>query len=412
MCNYLFQSIFIGLLVIANFCIPRLGYSLEPDEVLVVANRRMAGSINIAKYYMTIRSIPETNFLALSLTKSEVISREDYKDGIRDKVLLKINRLKKEQRIAAVVLIRGIPLKIAPPVPVFDSVEKKITARSPEKGGQMKELVPGNIDEKKENIGKEVKKLLNTNMKAAVDSELALVKAGSYELDGWIENPYFLGFQEKKQSLTKDQVLLVCRLDGPDIETVYRIIDDSVQAEKTGLQGKAYFDARWPENNHNKRSGYTLYDKSLHGAAKIVKNRMEVVLNEQEQLFAERSCPDAALYCGWYSLAQYIDSFDWQKGAVGYHIASAECSTLRDNKRPLWCSKMLEKGAAATIGPVYEPYVQGFPLPELFFGYLIEGYFSLGEAFLISLPYLSWQTVLIGDPLYQPFSPMEEMDKR
>lgn len=65
---------------------------------------------------------------------------------------------------------------------------------------------------------------------------------------------------------------------------------------------------------------------------------------------------------------------------------------------------MLEKGVAATIGPVHEPYVQGFPLPELFFGHLVEGYMSLGEAYLISLPFLSWQTILIGDPLYRPFA--------
>ena len=70
---------------------------------------------------------------------------------------------------------------------------------------------------------------------------------------------------------------------------------------------------------------------------------------------------------------------------------------------------MLAKGAAATIGPVYEPYVQGFPLPEIFFGFLVEGYMSLGEAYLVSLPYISWQTILVGDPLYQPFKPLKEV---
>jgi uncharacterized protein (TIGR03790 family) len=66
---------------------------------------------------------------------------------------------------------------------------------------------------------------------------------------------------------------------------------------------------------------------------------------------------------------------------------------------------MLERGIAATIGPVNEPYVQAFPLPELFFPLLAEGYLSLGETYLVTLPYLSWQIVLIGDPLYQPFKP-------
>ena len=205
--------------------------------------------------------------------------------------------------------------------------------------------------------------------------------------------------------MTTDQVLLVSRLDGPDTQTVYRIINDSLQAEKTGLQGKAYFDARWPISKASKPTGYALYDTSIHKAAQAVAKRMVVVLDAKEQLFPEKSCPAAALYCGWYSLGKYIDSFTWQQGAIGYHIASSECASLKEANSPLWCLKMLEKGVAATVGPVYEPYVQGFPPPELFFGQLIEGYLSLGESYLVSLPFLSWHMVLIGDPLYQPFAP-------
>jgi uncharacterized protein (TIGR03790 family) len=64
---------------------------------------------------------------------------------------------------------------------------------------------------------------------------------------------------------------------------------------------------------------------------------------------------------------------------------------------------MLEKGIAATLGPVGEPYVQAFPPPEIFFGFLVDGYLSLAEVYIISLPHLSWKMALIGDPLYQPF---------
>ena len=43
--------------------------------------------------------------------------------------------------------------------------------------------------------------------------------------------------------------------------------------------------------------------------------------------------PDAALYCGWYSLAKYVDAFDWKPGAVAYHLASSEAHTLRGSAR-------------------------------------------------------------------------------
>ncbi|MCP4338963.1 MAG: hypothetical protein GY799_08755 [Desulfobulbaceae bacterium] len=42
----------------------------------------------------------------------------------------------------------------------------------------------------------EIDQLRNSNIRAAVDSELALVQAGAYELDGWVQNPYFLGLQK------------------------------------------------------------------------------------------------------------------------------------------------------------------------------------------------------------------------
>ncbi len=335
---------------------------------------------------------PKINFLALSLTINETMSREEYDRILKKKVLDALKALGAKNRIEAIVLIYGIPLKVAPPRPDRETVERIERLK---KNNASQQQGQASLQEKLDNI----------NMRAAVDSELALVRAGDYELDGWVKNPYFLGFKRADLLLGKDQVLLVSRLDGPDPATVRRIIDDSLQVEKTGLDGKAYFDARWPESDKKNLSGYKLYDQSIHRAAALVQERMEVLVDAQESLFPPKSCPKAALYCGWYSLASYVDSFTWQKGAIGYHIASAECSSLKETSRPLWCLKMLEKGVAATVGPVYEPYVEGFPLPELFFGTLAEGYLSLGESYLVSLPFLSWQTILIGDPLYQPFAP-------
>jgi uncharacterized protein (TIGR03790 family) len=63
---------------------------------------------------------------------------------------------------------------------------------------------------------------------------------------------------------------------------------------------------------------------------------------------------------------------------------------------------MLEKGVAATLGPVAEPYVMAFPYPDVFFSCLISGN-SLIECYAVSNPFWSWQMVLIGDPLYHPF---------
>ena len=118
-------------------------------------------------------------------------------------------------------------------------------------------------------------------------------------------------------------------------------------------------------------------------------------------LFGENTCPQTALYCGWYSLAKYVDSFEWTRGSVGFHMASSECVSLKASNRAFWCKNILERGAVATVGPVGEPYIQGFPMPEIFFNLLTEGRLTLAEAYLVALPYLSWKMILVGDPLYR-----------
>ena len=402
----------VRLLLFLLFCVSStFAFGLEPDEVLVVANKDMAGSVELANYYMEKRDIHPTHLLSLSLSLDESMSRQEYDEVLAQEVLTLLEKLKPSSRISAIVLMYGVPLKVAPPLP-GDPAKEKIRGYRDQQGefNNKEDELAAEAGEEKKNLAEKIRELLNMNQRAAVDSELSLVKADHYTLEGWIKNPYYVGYQGQDLRIKKNQVLLVCRLDGPDLKTVYRIIDDTIWAEKQGLHGRAYFDARWPvpaAESTEPLDGYRFYDQSLHKAADITEKRMPVVLDESEGLFAVQDCPEAALYCGWYSLGKYVDSFTWQRGAVGYHIASSECTTLRRQESTVWCKQMLEKGVAATIGPVHEPYVQGFPVPHVFFSYLLEGYMSLGESYLVSLPYISWQMVLVGDPLYQPFSPVE-----
>lgn len=350
-------------------------FALAPQEVLVIANGAVKGSVTLAEYYLGARSIPRENLLILQTDTAESCSRTTYNQTIRQPVLKFLRKRLKTQRIRCLVSVFGIPLKI-------DSTKTD------------------NNEQK--------------TSRAAVDSELSLVLSGNYPLSGWQPNPYFLGFQRRKTLLKKDAVLMVSRLDGPDQKTVRRIIDDSLWSEQNGLEGQACIDARWKKKPDQKNlEAYALYDAALNTAAEAIQKsgRMAVRLDSSKQLFGQNDCPQTALYCGWYSLATYIDAFTWQPGSIGYHIASAECTTLKQPQSSVWCKRMLEEGVAATIGPVNEPFVQGFPRPDIFFSHLIEGYLSLAECYIISLPYLSWQMVLVGDPLYLPFHPHDNLYK-
>src|SRR5262249_15600916 len=91
------------------------------------------------------------------------------------------------------------------------------------------------------------------------------------------------------------------------------------------------------------------------------------------------------------------------RGAVAYHIASAEAVSLRNPQAKFWCKRMLDEGVAATLGPVGEPYTIGFPKPAEFFGFLATGKYTLVECYAKTVLLTSWMTVLVGDPLYNPY---------
>ncbi len=234
---------------------------------------------------------------------------------------------------------------------------------------------------------------------ASVDSELALLwEQGNHSLRGARPNPMYwrLAYAKTRPANTPAEIIMTARIDGPSVADALRIIKDSIETEKVGLKGKFYIDAG---------GKYPPYDVHLKNLAKIVKKhtKIPVVLDTKKSLFAPGSCPDAALYVGWYSLRKYIPAFTWARGAVAWHIASFEAHHLRTPTVNEWCVKMLQKGVAATAGAVNEPYLHAFPLPEDFFGLLLTGNFTLAECYWRSVPSLSWRLTFVADPLYNPF---------
>jgi uncharacterized protein (TIGR03790 family) len=239
----------------------------------------------------------------------------------------------------------------------------------------------------------------------AVDSELSLIMVDYNPQARWLPNPFQTQYDKVpfiKEFRTK--TLMVSRLDGPTPAIAQRLVDDAVTVEKSGLQGVLYIDARGLKDKGNFGS-YPWYDQHLVNLYQIVTDQssLKAVIDQKPQLFPPGACPNAALYCGWYSLAKYINSFKWQKGAVGFHVASSEATTLKKPGSNVWCKRMLEEGVAATLGPVAEPYLHSFPLPDHFFPLLMTGKLPLVEVYFRTLPLLAWRMILIGDPLYTPF---------
>ena len=261
-------------------------------------------------------------------------------------------------------------------------------------------------------LEEDIQRLKGAETSAAFDSELSTLwspPAGLYRWRINTLNARDRANPSRRQALEPAEwdapVLMVSRLDGPSVEVVRRMIDDAISTEKVGLKGHAYLDARGLPAS-DRPGSYGLYDQNLRDLAGLLsaKTSMPTVLDNRPGLFEIGACPFAALYCGWYSVGRYQDSFRFVRGAVAFHIASNEAVSLRDPNQKYWCKELLAHGAAATLGPVEEPYLGAFPFPRDFFGLLLTGRYALVECYYYTTPYNSWRMLLLGDPLYRPFA--------
>lgn len=369
----------------------------EPElaaRLLVVFNADDPDSAALARHYAGVRGIPPDRVVGLPCPQRETITRAEFNRFLRDPLLRLLEerqwmprtprpvhfpsgetlevRQANGSQIWALALMRGIPLRIAPD----DTV-----AAPPDMAEPMR---------------------VNA---AAVDSELALLTFDTHPLSGPIPNPYY--HEERSRGFNgfhADQLILVTRLDGPTAADARRLVDDAVATEALELAGRAYFDAR---GMRDPASGYTVGDEWIRAAAAAAGAAgLATALDDAEPLYAETEpWEDVALYGGWYTgnLAGPFRRKDFRlaRGAVAYHIHSFSAETLRSPDRG-WTGPLVSRGAAASMGAVYEPYLRMTPNAGVFFRGLLEG-LTFAEAAYQSQSVLSWMVTMVGDPLYRPF---------
>ena len=389
--------------------------ALEAEEILVIVNRNISDSSRVGRYYCEKRNVPYENILYLHLGKkpTETISRDGYEKWIAEPVRFELLRNRALGQIRCLLTTYGVPTKIGRRKSLkgqedklkqlqnsVKQQEKKIK-RLKQDDSHNKAKVAAELKNRKQLLARlkqQVDRINGRETNASVDSELSMVLVGDYELYRWQPN------RLKGGTLGLDfQTLMVSRLDAASCEIAMGLVDKALKAEKTGLKGIAYIDTRGMRNV--KTSAYAYYDQSLRDMALLteVRTEMPVKVEETDKLFAPGTCPQAGIYCGWYSLGKYVDAFSFVDGAVGYHIASSEATRLRDPNGAQWCTAMLRDGIAATLGPVAEPYLHSFPEPKVFFAELYKGT-CLVETYYRTKPFNSWMLLLIGDPLYRPFA--------
>lgn len=336
-------------------------------SVLVVVNDNSALSRSIADYYARRRSIPETNLCRIHATEEETISRDQYNVQVAAPIAGCLRKAGLVEQVLYIVTTMGVPLRIDG----SDGLD----------GDQ-----------------------------ASVDSELTLLyldmKTGKpHPLKGSLPNPFF-GKKDAAFSHPGFRMYLVTRLAAYDFDGVKAIIDRSLQAAN---KGKFVID--------EKDSGENSADEWLRSAALFLPADRVVLDSSTKVLYDLR---DVIGYAGWGSndtnRHRRFLGFHWLPGAVATEFVSSNARTFKKppdswtigswktpagwfagSPQTLTADYLLE-GATAATGHVYEPYLFETPHPEL----LLPAYYkgrNLAESYYLSILSLSWQNVIIGDPL-------------
>ena len=361
------------------------------DSTVVVYNKAAADSTELARFYAKQRGIASDHIVGLNCSTDEEITREEYDTNIAGPLRetfqahnwWKLRETAEQQNVVDattirfVALIKGVPLKIKPVATPYDGDKR---------GG-------GPVSDHNE---------------ASVDSELTILGLFSRQISGLLRNPYFQSFKPIGE-FENPVVLLVCRLDAPDAATVRRMIIDSIAAEKKGLRGRAYVDGA-----HETAAGYVAGDQWLSEIPlQLHKVGVPVVYDNAPALFPNGyPMTDCALYYGWRTekaAGPFAQSdFHFVPGAVAVHIHSFSAITLRDASAN-WVAPLLSRGAAATLGNVYEPYLEFTSHLNVLNDRLLHG-FTFAESAYSSIDVLSWMSVMVGDPLYRPFASWLQLD--
>lgn len=348
--------------------LPGLAAEVPPAaRVLVVVNDNSPVSRTIGEYYARRRGVPAQNVCHLRAPADEEIARAEY-NRLAAAVGACLRSRNLVEDVYYIVTTLGDPLRVSG-----------------------SEGMNGDT--------------------ASVDSELTLLYSdlkGSapHRIEGAIPNPFF-GKSEAEFSHLEFPMYLVTRLAAFDFNDVKAMIDRALAASN---RGKFVIDL----SDGNSGEG----DKWLRDAArKLPPDR--VTLDETPRPLYDQT--DVIGYASWGSNDRNHNrrypNFRWLPGAIATEYVSGDGRTFQRppkewvpsnkwDRRDLWfagapqslSADFILEGATGASGHVFEPYLLFTPHPDL----LLPAYYSgrnLAESFYLSIRALSWQNIVLGDPL-------------
>jgi uncharacterized protein (TIGR03790 family) len=367
-------------LVVWASILPGSAVAQTAENVAVVINQNSEASVRVGEYYARIRGIPTSNVIRIRTVLDESIDRALYVGSIEQPVAAALSRGGLQDRVLYIVLTKGVPLRINGTGQAFGTM-------------------------------------------ASVDSELTLLyrrMAGQTPpVTGRVENPYFLGTREAPALVPfthrDHDIYLVTRLDAFTVQDAMALVDRGVApvtegrivldqqdrlVNRTGEDWLAAAAERVTAGGHGDR---VMLETTVKGVRDV-----SPVLGYYSWGSNDPRNRARAFNLGFVrgSLASTFDS----AGARTFQEPPEKWVPTGDANPATWFAgssqaligDLIREGVTGVAGHVAEPYLQSAVRPEILFTAYLGGA-NLVEAFYAALPDLSWQAVIVGDPLCAPF---------
>jgi hypothetical protein len=192
---------------------------------------------------------------------------------------------------------------------------------------------------------------------------------------------------------------------GNTVAEIDALIDRSLRADGTRPEGSFYFmntpDQTRSRGRLNNDWAATIRSLEAMGGKGAV---LQGVLPDSctDAGGAVVGCHDAlGVLTGIAGMDAVGANFSLLPGAFADHLTSFAATYDEGGQTKM--SQWISKGASGTLGTVEEPCTGGkFPVPDLHAHYYAG--LSLGEAAYRALPWLAFESLLVGDPLTTPFA--------
>ncbi len=390
-----------GLLPWTAVSVLAAGAAGVPDDrvagVVVLYNASMPDSLAVARHYAEVRGVPTNRLVGLSLPQTENVTRAEYESRLQGPFVTELEsrglwRVREDIQPATEArpgrVLQSVTNSEVRTVVVCYGVPLRVTDDSSRKDPEVASLPEG-----------------YRRNGAAVDAELTVLPLllGGQVIGGPIANPLY-GLTNTSLIQARNGLLVVGRLDGPSAALSAALVDRAVEAERSGLLGRAYVDLRAATD-----PAYMPGDRWLSNAWSVAKGYgFDGYLdNRGATLPAGFPLSHVALYAGWYAVSATgpfaAPQVEFMPGAIAYHLHSFSAATLRSTSNH-WVGPLVARGVTATMGTVAEPYLDGTPDIGMAWSRLMYFGFTWGEAAIAAQRMLSWQLTVVGDPLYRPFA--------